>query len=617
VLSRLPVAAWKWLVSVVALACGLLVAAQLSEGLAQLARDGAQGQLGMLLADRLGPQPNPEGTHWLSIAAIDPGSALFATGARTGDRVRLDHPLDRWRRYAPNELVGLTLVHDGAARHLNIAAGGIVQDNFADAFDYGCRAALAALALSFGLLIGLRRPADPASRCLAMAFLTLTTGFFYSFTYGPPDFANGAGKLLQLAVNSIIWYWCVSFVLSYQRYQPTPLRMALHRIARGWRPLALLAACTNCWFGLGHEVPLLWLLNLVTVLGGVLLTVLGLFDGWRQCRGEARERHRWLLLAFACGTVPPFLTMIPALGWALGGIRLTVMLFFAGQFAMYGMLAYAVLRHRVFSFDFAISRAVVFSAVSILLLCAFGLTEWLLGPVLHGHAVPQQRHGFIDAALAVLVSLAFNHVHARIEGGIERVLFRAWHEREHVLRNWLVEATRCTATDVLLPSAVVALARYAGGAGVGIFVLHRDHYELVASEGTLALPRLIARDDPLAVTLRSTLKPVHPDTGSACGGSELALPMCHRNDLKGLVVVGPKPQGESYRPDEVALLGFAAQQIGLDLHALRVAALEQERHRLAERTRRQAVDLAAAAGRRRLADTDLVATAARTLGAAG
>jgi hypothetical protein len=49
------------------------------------------------------------------------------------------------------------------------------------------------------------------------------------------------------------------------------------------------------------------------------------------------------------------------------------------------------------------------------------------------------------------------------------------------------------------------------------------------------------------------------------------------------VLLGAKPSGEGYRPDEIELLGATTQQIGLDLHALRVAQLEQELSALRQR----------------------------------
>ncbi|HSY28151.1 MAG TPA: hypothetical protein VK832_11645, partial [Burkholderiaceae bacterium] len=55
---------------------------------------------------------------------------------------------------------------------------------------------------------------------------------------------------------------------------------------------------------------------------------------------------------------------------------------------------------------------------------------------------------------------------------------------------------------------------------------------------------------------------------------ELALPMSHRGNLHGFVLLAVKPSGEEYRPDEVEVLGFGAHQIGLDLYALQIERLK-------------------------------------------
>jgi hypothetical protein len=52
--------------------------------------------------------------------------------------------------------------------------------------------------------------------------------------------------------------------------------------------------------------------------------------------------------------------------------------------------------------------------------------------------------------------------------------------------------------------------------------------------------------------------------------------MSQRGTLSGLVALGPKPTGDSYRPDEQEILAFAARQVGLDIHALRTQALMAE-----------------------------------------
>jgi len=54
----------------------------------------------------------------------------------------------------------------------------------------------------------------------------------------------------------------------------------------------------------------------------------------------------------------------------------------------------------------------------------------------------------------------------------------------------------------------------------------------------------------------------------------LALPMRHRGELTGLMLMAAKPSGDPYRPDEQELLGWAAHQMGLDLQALEAEQLQ-------------------------------------------
>jgi hypothetical protein len=58
--------------------------------------------------------------------------------------------------------------------------------------------------------------------------------------------------------------------------------------------------------------------------------------------------------------------------------------------------------------------------------------------------------------------------------------------------------------------------------------------------------------------------------------------MVVRNDIAGFVLVGPKPSGMNLRPDEMELIGWSAQQIGLDLQTLGIEQLEAEHVQLAQ-----------------------------------
>lgn len=67
-------------------------------------------------------------------------------------------------------------------------------------------------------------------------------------------------------------------------------------------------------------------------------------------------------------------------------------------------------------------------------------------------------------------------------------------------------------------------------------------------------PSQVAANDPLAV----------------------ALPMGFRGELQGFVLLGAKPSQGSYRPDEIAVLEYAVQQVGLDWQALQTEQLKAE-----------------------------------------
>lgn len=605
-LVRLSAGAWKWLVAALALAIGVLLASEVSNAIGTI-RDGRAGTLGVQLADRLAALSEGQGTHLLRIERLDRESPLAAAGAVAGDRLRFDRPLDRWRQFAQGEQVGLTLIQRDGQRHLLLEAQPAQASN-AEQIDYWGRLAVCVPALLFAVMVAFNQPVGRTYRCLALMFLALATSFFYSFTYSPPGALSTLAKVIQLTLYSMIFFWCIGFAMTYHPYRASALRRWLRRAVPAYKALALATAAHACWFALGREAPMLWHLTQAVLGAGVVLTVLSLVDGWRNCVGEMRQRHRWLLFALLCGTVPSMLMSAGAFQLTLRGARADVLLYFAGQLAMFALLTYAVLKHKVFNFYFAVSRALVFSVISGFLLFAFGLIEWLLAPVFHGsggqHGAPQARL-LVDAMLAAAVYLVFNRVHERIERRIEHFFFRRWHENAEHLRAYVARAAQITSVDQLLASLTAAFDEFSGHAGAAVYLLQRDGgFTLAGSTLATAAPRLDA-NDALAVALRSDLVPMHPAATRPDAAGDLALPMCHRGALHGVVLLGSKPHGESYRPDEVEVLGFATRQVGLSMHALRVEALEHAVRVLAERTVQQRQALRAMAGRRAVRRTPL------------
>ncbi|HSG55076.1 MAG TPA: hypothetical protein VLA45_06440, partial [Paracoccaceae bacterium] len=88
-------------------------------------------------------------------------------------------------------------------------------------------------------------------------------------------------------------------------------------------------------------------------------------------------------------------------------------------------------------------------------------------------------------------------------------------------------------------------------------------------------PVRVDADDPVLATMRAERGQVIPAEVGSTLVAHHAFPMLNQATLAGFVVLGGKPTGEDYRPDEIELLEWASHQVGLDGQAIRARELEQ------------------------------------------
>jgi hypothetical protein len=590
----LPVSSWK---AAVAGACLLVLFLWQAEFRHRLqALDGAHATLGIVF-DGVVDTPVGRATHLLRVRAVAPESP--AAGLLSpGMLVRFDRPLDPWRRCRPGEAVGLQVAADAGLRALRLAAAPVPVAP-ADAADSLARLLLVVPALGFCLALAFKGACHDAHRALSMCFLAMSLNMFIGFNYLPAGILHDAGKLADLGCYPLSWYLCVRFALRYQPYRASALRQWLERVFPLYRVAAFACAAYALWFSAGFEAPGLDVLTLSVVGGGVALSAASLGEGIGQSTGEMRQRHRWLLLSIMTGAVPAMLAAVPGLD-APGpfGLRLAVFACYTGLLLMYLGLAYGVLRHRVFNFRFAIGRALVYSVLSTLLLCCVGLAEWLAAPLLNDPGSLARRLGIASAAIALLTYLGFHLVHHKLEHWIERLLFRRWHEKERTLRDFVRRAAHITAQDTLLSSFVAALDDFTAGAGAAIYLPAGDGSYRRAACSLAGAPVLLAPGADQRAAWRGAAQAVQANGVAGILPGQLVLPVSHRGHLNGVVVVGSRADAESYRPDECALMAFAARQVGLDLDALRLEQLEQQLDDLTRESGRQNLAQHMLAGRR-------------------
>jgi hypothetical protein len=507
------------------------------------------------------------------VGPVDPDGPMAALGVRPGDDVRLDRGIDGYRVPRLGEPVGFTLRRDGRLSHLVAKAGPL---HHTQRFRPLAAIAAWAIVVLVGLFIALRSGGRASTLLLSAALIGMGSGG------SVPGVTESEPSIFLVVYPVLIGvYICAPILLL--AFACAVEREASGKLSRPWAAIfwTYVAVSTLVGLSLWAERTLrpslslgrlpLWLQAV-----GSILTILALASVWRNSRGQDRTRYGFMIVAVGLLTTGQAVltSLVNATGdhWSLSNPAVSgqIVCNFAGAV----VFAYAVLRHRVLDLGFAINRTLVYGVFSSLLLVAFGLIEWAVEHVLPRAA--RETSVVIDAGVALAVFLTFHRVRDMVEHLIEGVFFRAWQQAEAALRRFVRDAAFATRPETLSRALAEALSRYSEGAEAAVYILRDGAYH--RADGRVAgMGETLDADDTVLLAMRAEPKPLIPEADGSAVAAALVAPMVNRNEVIGLVVLGPKSSGSGYRPDEVELIGWAARQVGLDLHALKVERLEAER----------------------------------------
>jgi GAF domain-containing protein len=506
------------------------------------------------------------------VDSLSAASPLHGAGVVPGDLLRWNEPLGRWYNVAAGETATLTVIHGGASREIEVtmpAARALPRHQVAIyVMDFLGRV----VALCIGVFIGLRRADLTAFRGFAAAGLLSAIPFPYSAPAGSHieslDFIGSFAR--DLAIGALVF-----FAVNYPDDKPVGWRALLKRYYPWF--FGLLVTAEVGYFArlyAGHFEPLAGWFFRVTSIGLPLLFLATIILAWRQARGESKIRLQWIL-----GTLGTVISavLIETLNSLIGepieptdvGLVLT-----AAELAGIIGIVYAILRHRIFDFGFAVNRTLVFAIVGAILLGAFQIAHAIVGEFLHFD--DKNKTIVLSAILAGTIYLSFSQLKKVVEKVVDRLFFRAWAMRDEALRRFVKEAQHASDADALGASFVAALDRFTQGATSALFRRSAiGDFERVA--GTLLdAPETVGANDAVALAMLAHDKAILIRDYPSALRAALALPMAHRGELLGFAVVGSKPGGDPYRPDEVDALGFAAHQVGLDFYALKLERLSRQ-----------------------------------------
>jgi hypothetical protein len=438
--------------------------------------------------------------------------------------------------------------------------------------------------LIFGIVGGLlawRKPDDKAIRALAIAMIcwsSIIPNSSDSPVYDVLFWINEATARLWVTVMLV--YWAINF--------PTATRWGISRLLQrlwpAWATLTVLLACAQ-QLAAYHAFPVdistlrQWADNNQTVV--FIASLAALAEGIVSTQGVARTRIRWALCVFGLyfSLFPYRIYVEPRLDALWPSELPTVVVDNALQLVLPLGLMYATLRHRLLDLSFAINRGLVYGAISVILLAAFFGLEKLSESVLRPEG--REQNALLAGGIAFGIFLLFHKVRDWVERNVDRMFFSTWHHKENSLREYVRSASHITRIEALLDSCVAAVDRFTDHAGCALYRRDPDgNYQRLSGSAAGAAPNLDG-NGPIVLAMRVARGPVACADIDVTWRADWALPIVYRGEIDGFMLLNRKLSQEAYRPDEIDVLGFAIQQIGLDLTALEREQYKQQASSLA------------------------------------
>lgn len=516
-----------------------------------------------------------------------PGSFAYRQGLRNGDLLdlRLLTPTQRyhWLNYfrlagersdIPVDRGGKHLVLSVASESRTLTGGGLLS------FGWDSWLALFGLfwTLTFAAVIAWKR-SDSKDGCI-LSLLLITLVLSNDFT--PLNFVtpwpalDAVGAFLSAALYGVTTALLATYAMTFEPPANALRRtlMWLSYASAALMPIYGLAFVIGSWTATLDPMQE-WYTGTAAQLAVAVLPfvfpVLCSIATIGQTRGADRTRLIWATLALG---IQYFAAAVVGLATSFDfplSSSVELLLYNVTGFITPVVLTYVALIRRVLDVGFALNRALVFSAVSLIFVGAFLLVEWGLGEWLS--SASHTTNLAVGAAIALVLGLSVRTIHNRVDGILDAIFFRKRHEDERAIRGFAREAAYITKPDLLVKRTKEMLEEHADAMEVAILLDDGHGFYGQANE-----------NDPAIVSLKAWHKSIDLHALETRLQGEFAYPMVARGHLVGAIVLGPKRSGDPYAPDESDAILHLAHGVGgaLDLlstngHAAQNALLEAMR----------------------------------------
>jgi hypothetical protein len=329
----------------------------------------------------------------------------------------------------------------------------------------------------------------------------------------------------------------------------------------------------------------------IVTLVALLSAAVALVRSYRRSDDQLKARLRWALLGMSIALASFALYLVffafPfAMSNSLSGSMLTPgnwVLAVASGILFPVSFGYAVLRERVVDVQFAMSRTLVFGAVSTLVLAFLTAVHWLLGRVIEHSGIAFGLEGLAAIGLGLVLHRASQHVNLLVD----RVLFRQHHAAEESLRRVTAALPFATEEQSIAEALVTEPVRSLELASAALFQRdspdgplrrvrahgwNRDHAASLAADAFL-VRYLQAEHEPLRLEDPLALP---PDTPQGAALPVLAIPIVNQHVLTAVALYGAHVNHTLPDPDEVELLHALAKASAASYQQAKVATLTRE-----------------------------------------
>jgi hypothetical protein len=423
---------------------------------------------------------------------------------------------------------------------------------------------------AFGALIAWRRPGMVEARLLSLALSCYVAGDALQYLTVPSpgldllfSAINFGGVLGAISLAALVRFATLFGPVS-----------ALRRVVDG---LAYAGAALLALYGIVSAAALgaLWVdpvtlylsMEAVGIICAALVLVIvsGAY-AVAASRGIERQRVAWAVVSIGtllAATVVQYVlnALVPSEATAEAAQIAVNLLAVAAPVG----LTYSVLSRRLLDIGFALNRAAVFSALSLIIVGSFMAVEWALGGWLV--SANHVTSAVVGVALALALGFSVRFMHRRVEQVVDRLFFRKRYEQEAALLRFAREAPFITDLRTLLQRTVDEVTQHSESGSVAILTADRDG-TFAASASSGAAPPKVGENDPAMVALRARKEPVDLHALTTALQGEYGFPMISRGELVGELVCGLKRNGDPYAPDEIAALATLALSVATALDTL-------------------------------------------------